>query len=71
MIDPTLVAVVQWDLQQFQAVKIFQLEVTANLLPQLSPQNQQTLLGYTFQLAALESYFFGVLLPEIVLFNQP
>lgn len=69
MLDPTIAAVVSWDLQQIQAVKQFQADVTADLLPRLAPADTMKVVNFEFQLAGLESYFFGTVLPEVLLFN--
>lgn len=69
MLDPTIAAVVSWDLQQIQTVKQFQADITADLLPKLSQSDAMKVVNYEFQLAGLEAYFFGTVLPEVLAFN--
>lgn len=68
MLDPTVAAVVNWDLQQIQAVQQFQADITADLLPKLSANDAMKVVNYEFQLATLESYFFGTVLPQVLSF---
>lgn len=70
MIEPTIAAVVSWDLQQIQAVKQFQADITADLLPKLSVNDAMKVVNYEFQLATLESYFFGTVLPQVLAFTS-
>lgn len=70
MIEPTIAAVVSWDLQQIQAVKQFQADITADLLPKLSINDAMKVVNYEFQLATLESYFFGTVLPQVLAFTS-
>lgn len=70
MLDPTVAAVVSWDLTQIQAVKQFQADITADLLPKLSLTDAMRVVNYEFQLATLESYFFGTVLPQVLAFTS-
>lgn len=70
MFDPAVAAVVSWDLEQIQAVKQFQADITADLLPKLSVNDAMKVVNYEFQLATLESYFFGTVLPQVLSFTS-
>lgn len=70
MLDLSVAAVVSWDLAQLQTVKQFQADITTQLLPLLSASDAMKVVNYEFQLAGLESYFFGTLLPEMLLNNS-